>query len=240
MSTEDTLANIATDKLILKLLQELVARVDRLEGKDQATRVQGHTARESSGSNSQDSSDIAIHQPNTTESGTGAAEAEDRGSVCSTCGKIPGDSCHCIEVPYGYLLEDEKPSGNMPTVEERVKELERSEDSRNHLNALKLLGIAAVPADGRLGFRNFWSRSATITFNLEQAAKCVHEISVTDGHFSVSDFDCHGNYVAYGPDEYDVTGRHERIEEDSTQKFRVPFIRVSPRVPYTAPWNRLM
>jgi hypothetical protein len=239
MSTEDTLANIPTDQLILKLLQELVARVDKLEGKDQAARVQGHSTRESPVNNSQNTSDVVVLHPNTTESGTGAADAEDGISVCRTCDEIPGDSCHCIEVPYGCFFEGEIPSGNMPTVEERVSELERSEAGRNHLLALMRFGIAAVPADGRLMFRNFWSPSATTTLNLELAAKCAHEISETHGYFSVSDFDCHGNYMGNGPEDYLVSW-HGRIEEDSTQKFRVPPIRISPGMAYTAPWNRLM
>jgi hypothetical protein len=38
-----------------------------------------------------------------------------------------------------------------------VSDLERSEEGRNHLSTPKEFDIAAVPADGRLRFRNFWS-----------------------------------------------------------------------------------
>jgi hypothetical protein len=35
MTTEDTLANMPTDQLVLKLLQELAARVEKLEKKNE-------------------------------------------------------------------------------------------------------------------------------------------------------------------------------------------------------------
>ncbi|KAE9370907.1 hypothetical protein N431DRAFT_468918 [Stipitochalara longipes BDJ] len=237
MSTEDTLANIPTDQLILKLLQELAVRVEKLEKKDEAGGEQDPYARKFQVGNSRDNPAIAINEPNTTESASVASEAEDGSSLCQTCGGLQGDSCHCVEVPYGYLLEGETPSENMKTVKERVDELKLSDQGKRHLLKLERLGVAAVPADGRLDFTNFWS--PTTSSDLQEATEWAGAILVNGGVFSVTDFDCDGNYTIYGPGE-DITGMARNLGDASTRKFRVPPIRFNPKIQYSAPWNRLI
>jgi hypothetical protein len=67
---------------------------------------------------SADNPAITTDQLNTTSaSGEGTNETDD--SRCPACQRVPGESCQCIEVPYGYLLDYEIPSERMDNVEAR-------------------------------------------------------------------------------------------------------------------------
>jgi len=237
MSTENKLAAIPKDQLILELLQELAARVAKLEKKDESAQVGDPTAREPQLGDSQNNGVATVDQPNTAESAPGSSEVEDGDALCRTCGELPSQSCRCIEVPYGYLLEGETPSENMKTMQERVDELETSEQGRGHLIRLKRLGIAAVPADGRLGLTNFWS--LTSSSGLEQTIDFIGEIFEKGGYFTVTDFDRHGTYMAYG-DAKPLTGKFGRSSESSAPFFSVPSMRTKSDTQFVAPWRRLV
>jgi hypothetical protein len=119
MSTEKIFAAVLNDQVVIKLLEELTARVKKLEevrtraGKMVVARVARHCP--------------ASH--------------------------VSALMFHTV------LLDDEVPYESLPSIEVRANELELSDNRL--FSRLQQLGIAGVPADGRIKFKNFWSPSSS-------------------------------------------------------------------------------
>jgi hypothetical protein len=238
MSTENPLAAIPTDQLVLKLVQELATRVEKLEKKNEAVKEQNPSEKESQAGCSTDNSiKVTSDQPNAarySSHGSRAEEQDDR-SYCLTCRRALGRLCHCVEVPYGYLLDDEAPSEGMENIECRANALKLSDERLFGL--LGNLGTAGVPADGRLNFKNFWRLNGS--YNLELAIEAVRKLDRHGGYLIVRESDPDGAFITYRPG-YSIFGEVGTRVEETSQKFCAPLIRFNPQIGFLAPWNRLM
>ncbi|PMD50854.1 uncharacterized protein K444DRAFT_576582 [Hyaloscypha bicolor E] len=239
MSIENPLAAIPTDQLVHQLVQELARRVEKLEKKNEAKKEQNPAERESQAGCSTDNGiKITSDQPNTVRySSQGSrAEDEDDRSCCPTCTRVLGSSCRCVEVPYGYLLDDEAPSEGMESIERRANALNLTDERLFRL--LKKSGTAGVPADGRLNFKNFWSSGGS--YNLEVAIEAVRELDRHQGYLSVRDFDPDGHFITYriGNPIFGCVGT--TLEDETSGNICAPPIRFDSQIGVLAPYNRLI
>jgi hypothetical protein len=104
MSTENVLADIPTDQLVPKLLQELAACVEKLEKRGETVEQQNFSLNECQAISSPENHVANTTQPSATSSASEGSEAEDEGFYCRVCGGLLGSSCDYIEIPFGYLL----------------------------------------------------------------------------------------------------------------------------------------
>jgi hypothetical protein len=115
------LADVPTDQLVLKLLQELAARVEKLERRGETMEQKNPSLKEYQAISSPESPIANTTQPSATSSASEGSEAENEDSYCSVCGGLLGSSCDYIEIPYGYLLGGEAPSKDARLVSIKAK-----------------------------------------------------------------------------------------------------------------------
>jgi len=261
MTSEDPLATIPTEQLTLRLLQELAARVDKLEqvkesekkGKSSESKA-GSTDSPTEESPATDGQDVVSRS---------LGMSSNTFSFCITCNKLFGarKSCNCVLIPYGYMLQDEVPGAvydymppaskhpsieGLTHIEDRVRALEHDDPGR--AERLKKVGFAGIPDDGRLPFKNLWREGNSD--GLEKALRAMNNISSVDGHrFWVLDISPTGNGILYGPDHpqihhhdahddgqcYPIYG--QKLHGDS--EFEAPDLSVGARGKHGL-WNRIM
>jgi len=249
MTTEDTLANMPTDQLVLKLLQELAARVEKLEKKNETVEDQKSSAKNSQTDDSPDNPIVTTEERSTAASSS-KEEDENEDARCATCGGLLGSQCHCIEIPYGYLLDEEElfEGEALISIEDRAHALQCNDP--DHFVRLEKSGIAGVPGDGRFSFPNFWSLH--VSHYLDPIIRNLNTINKI-GIFCVADFDSHGASIMYGPGEPDfqvwrtgsVPWRGAKGTWASSRTLRTPLRRFFPHsrpseLSRSAPWKRLM
>jgi hypothetical protein len=213
MANEDTLAAIPTDQLMLRLLQELVARVDRLEQANKPTNKDGSPKMTAKSTDTPKDNTTVTDVPDEALSSS-KINTVSTDSRCATCDEIIGELCECVSIPYGYMLHDEiadpnvgynlPPPLNYPGIkglthiEDRVRGLELEDPRR--AERFEEIGFAGIPDDGRLPFKNFWILPAD---SLDSALLAIDKIRSVDGHrFWVLDIDSTGNGMIYGPSNF--------------------------------------
>jgi hypothetical protein len=142
--SENALGNIPTEKLILRLLQELATRVEKLETRDES--VSNLTVDNSTQS---DDSQSTKDSPSTE---LPSADRTDLNSRCTRC-KEYGHKSDCKLVAYGYLFDGDKAINELMKISERYDAI--SESDPGLAGRLRALGIAGIPAGGRIPFPNF-------------------------------------------------------------------------------------
>jgi hypothetical protein len=209
MANEDTLAAIPTDQLTLRLLQELAARVDRLEQANKPANQDGPQER-SAKSTDTPKDNITVTDVLDEALSSSKINAVSTASRCVTCDEIEEESCECVSIPYGYMLHDEMADPNvgynlppplnhpgiegLTHIEDRVRGLELEDPRR--AERFKEVGFAGIPDDGRLPFKNFWNLPAD---DLDSAILAIDKIRCVDGRrFWVLDIDSTGNRMIYG------------------------------------------
>lgn len=252
MSTEDTLAAIPSEQLTLRLLQELAARVERLE---QANKHANQGGPQERNAESTDTLDKTHGATRVDAISSPEVHATPTASHCMTCNKIIGESCNCVSIPCGYLFHGEVPGtgydympppSNYPHVEglthieDKVLAIERKDPSL--AEQLKYIGFAGIPDDGRLPFENFWGEGKSL--QLASAFSAIKDITSVRGHrFWVLDVDLNGNRVLYGrgvsqrypSSPYPIYG----IKLDD-EDFSPPKMSYDASLGLIGPWNRLM
>jgi len=233
MSANNPLAAIPTDQLVLRLLQELAARVEKLGQHNEVLVEQNPAVDQSQIASSPDTPTITTRQSNTTRSAFGEGVEEKGDSRCLVCREVFGVSCHCVDVPYGYLLNEETPPEGLRlmSMNDRATLLHLSDPDA--FSQLERLGIAGVPPDGRYPFQDFWS--SIHSQRLKAAVEVVDQIKSIGAMISISDFDSHGAIVTYGPG-LPMMGDKKYIDGS----LEMPTSKVSPRFKWSASWNRLM
>jgi len=258
------LATIPTDQLVLKLLQELAARVEKLEKRHEADEKTQHvesTASLAEGSEFENESIKTMrigsegrvaNSPNLVDeqvSQSADMTNEDVPDHQRLSGAMPPHST--VWFDYGSFLDDDYTSIRPIKIEERYAALLQSGCSPEAVQLLKTLAIAVVPADGRmpLGLARLWD-SHNLP-RIKSAIECGEDLERTRGKFLVADSASNGRAVLY---EHLVDERSEPIRSLfpfllngwHRGAILVPPIRCVKLAPYmvpspdSAPWNRVM
>jgi hypothetical protein len=238
MSIEKTLAAIPTDQLVFKFLQELAARVEKLEKKHEAEDAPNPSATASQLGDSPENPIVETDQPH--EERSQPEQGPDEESRCLTCRKLPGDGCQCVEIPYGHLIDFDQALPELmmsiTSMEDRIHAMEFRDPAR--LVRIKKLSIAGVPPDGRLTLKNFWDRSS----DLEEAIEALDEIHWIQGFFRITDIGADGTSFDYGFGDQSIAGRVRGMDGEPVGRVQIPLFRFDPENVDCglAHWNRLM
>ena len=231
-NSEAALAAIPTDQLMLKLLQELIARVKKLESRNEAEgdNILAETTGEET---------ILTNEEN--------ALLTSRNPLIHPCYcGLPEDS-H-ISLPYGYLLDGEDATDDLTSISERYAALTFSGSYQGNAQLLKPLGIAGIPADGRMPLcvaMLWWPECLRYR---KEACDAYEDLERRGGIFLAADFVTNGRSVIYRY-QVDETDRFEfsRLPYDFLNiwtggRIDAPHITSVARssLQHSAPWKRFM
>lgn len=215
---ENPLAAIPTEQLVLTLLRELAARVERLEAKasvgEQETRA----------SSVQKAPEKEINEK------YGSIASQDDAEVLPSDCKPTREVEKSLQVPYGHLLDGEGASVVPRIPSERLEDISVENPEIGRL--LRQLGaIVQVPADFRYELTNFWTLDGVVQKELLHGAiEFLDALERNGGNYWITDFDLMSNIVHY---EYGVTPKHTLV---------VPAVSRSrwAHLERSAPWRRVM
>lgn len=191
--SEISLAEIPTEHLVLKLLQELAGRVGKLENLDKAVE-NGHFSLPSSETNHQTpdlkSTEAIVSMPQTFLDDP-TPEEESHPSCCKGICQVGGrERAICVLVPYGSYYHGEFGERNITEISETFDPLmETNPEIFDRLNAS---GISGIPDDGRIQLVNFLT-SPVITHKRIQNYGA--EFQSKGGIFVVVDFDAYRDSI---------------------------------------------
>ena len=216
--SENPLAAIPTEQLVLTLLRELAARVERLETK--------------SGVGEQETRESSVQKAPKEEI------KEKDGSITSPddTEEFPSDyePAHAVDesmqVPYGYLLDGEGASIVTRRPSERLDDICVENPEIGEL-LRKLGAIVQVPADFRYELTNFWTLDGIVQRELLHGAiEFLDTLEQNGGSYWITDYDLMSNIVHY---EYGFTPKHTLV---------VPAVSRSrwAHLERSAPWRRVM
>lgn len=192
--SEVSLAEIPTEHLVLKLLQELAGRVGKLENIDKAVE-NGHFSLPSLETNHQhyeesESTEIVISKPQTFLDDP-TPEEETHPNCCRGVCQVEGEErAICVLVPYGSCYNGEFGEQTITKIKDAFEPLK--ETNPNIFAGLQASGIAGIPDDGRIQLVNF-QNSPVITHKRIQ--KYGIEFQSKGGIFVVVDFDAYRDSV---------------------------------------------
>lgn len=220
-SNETPIASISTDRLILTLLQELAARVEKLENKAGAY------------SNPLDEPIVSHKEKQSFEDSSLPNEKDDT-TVTSIPTNVPvlwpkGAQDESVLVWYGQLLDYEAIASKLKTIERRLEDISSEPKICDSLQ--KLGGTVQAPADFRLKLTNYWAPSPEQASLLGETMKFLDTLREKKGSYFIRDFDSKGNQVEY---------EYGKAQKDCLD---VPPVRRLPgpkREQEPAPWQRLM
>jgi hypothetical protein len=245
--TENPLATIPTDQLMLRFLQELAARVDKLEKRDEAPQPNSKVSDIWGILSKQDSTIVTSEERSSNHAAAReesqeiapANDEEGSQSVCPKCSEIP-QHCICILVPYGYMLDGDSPTCK----EDLIKISDRydilKETNRALAKRLRRLCIAGIPSDNRIPFKNFWNSCPVET--QEYTMDVINDLALIwrGGLILIMDFDGHGNSTIYGNDRDCWIMDMIRLKWPN-RELEVPLQRWNGLVGLnSSPWQRLM
>jgi hypothetical protein len=215
---ENPLAAIPTEQLVLTLLRELAARVERLETK--------------AGVREQESRDSSIQKTPSEEikKSIEPIASEDDVEEFSSDYKPPLAPEKKLHVPYGYLLDGEGASMVAKTPSDRLNDICVENPVIGEL-LRQLGGIVQVPADFRYELTNFWTLDAIVQKGLLHGAiEFLDALERNGGNYWITDYDLKSNIVHY---EYGFTPK---------QSLEVPLVSRSrwDHLEKSAPWRRVM
>ncbi|CAG8951013.1 hypothetical protein HYFRA_00006410 [Hymenoscyphus fraxineus] len=201
VASEISLAEIPTQQLVLKLLQELASRVGKLENADKAVENYIVSVPGSEKDHQTDESEFESTEATLPKSETfledPTAEEESQPSCCKGVCQIGGqDRAICVLVPYGSFYNGEFGEQMITKISDAFEPLKGT--NREIYESLQASGIAAIPDDGRIQLVNF-QNSPVITHKRIQ--KYGSEFQSKGGIFVVVDFDAYRDSVMY---EYDA------------------------------------
>lgn len=191
-SNDDSLAAIPKDKLVLKLLQELSTRIERLERQNASilsTELESssHFSKDWKESTQSFPSDLNDDERSPSD---GTAEPGPRHYLP---GWVPPGR---VLVPYGYLLDGERITNNMKLPRDRLEDSDITPEIQATLKYLG--GIPHVPADFRIRLTNFWLPIPEQQSVLDTAVTFCDALKTSNGVFWVKDFDLKGRQMRYG------------------------------------------
>jgi hypothetical protein len=216
--SENPLAAIPTEQLVLTLLRELAARVERLETKA------GVGEQETRGSSVQKAPEEEIKEKDE------SIASQDDAEALSSDYKPAHALEDSLQVPYGCLLDGEGASVITRRPSERLEDISVENPEIGKL--LRRLGaIVQIPADFRYELTNFWTLDAIVQKELLHGAiEFLDALERNGGSFWITDYDLMSNIVHY---EYGFIPKHTLV---------VPAVSRSrwAHLERSAPWRRVM
>jgi hypothetical protein len=215
---ENPLAAIPTEQLVLTLLRELAARVERLETK--------------AGFREQESRESSIQKTPSEEikKFIESIASEDDVEEFSSDYKPPLALEKKLHVPYGYLLDGEGASMVARTPSDRLNDIYVENPVIGEL-LRQLGGVVQVPADFRYELTNFWTLDAIVQKGLLHGAiEFLDALERNGGNYWITDYDLKSNIVHY---EYGFTPK-QSLEVPPVSRSRWDHLEKS------APWRRVM
>lgn len=226
---EDSLSAIPTDQLVLRLLNELAARVERLEAKHAVlepkeleilSQIISDRKRNNSVSSDDSKGDLRA-----------SVDGDSEKLLHSRPGWVPPGR---VLVPYGVLLDGEDTTGNLKLPRDRFGDPELTPEIRTSLKHLG--GLALIPADFRIGLTNFWTQSEEQAAILESAVAFYDALKKSSGVYWVRDFDLKSKEMRYGQSQALDHGLDVPLMEVSVRnRYLKKRTGDSPR-----PWRRLI
>ncbi len=218
---ENPLAAIPTEQLVLTLLRELAARVERLETKA-GVRERGE----------QETRECPLRKvpKEEIEAKDGSFASQDDAEELPFDYKPNHGVAESLQVPYGYLLDGEGASGVPRIPSERLEDISVANPEIGEL--LRRLGaIVQVPADFRYELTNFWNLDGVVQKGLLHGAiEFLDALERNGGNYWITDYDLKSNMVLY---EYGFTPKHA-LEVPAVSRSRWDHLEKS------APWRRVM
>jgi len=212
------LAAIPTEQLVLTLLRELAARVERLEA--------------NAGLGDQKTSDSSVQKALKEEINNkdGSIASQDDVEDCPSDYKPTSEVEKSLQVPYGHLLDSDSASVVTKTPSERLDDISVVNPEIGEL--LRQLGaIVQVPADFRYELTNFWALDVIVQKGLLHGAiEFLDALEQNGGNYWITDHDLKSNIVHY---EYRFTPKHT-LEVPAVSRSRWAHLEKS------APWRRVM
>jgi hypothetical protein len=186
---EDPLAAIPTEKLVLTLLQELAARVERLEYGDEV-------GRNKSGTTSPRKHAFAYKLLNEELLNTGGTVTpQEVYHEWANEDSLPDAGAIRRIAPYGFLLDGEDSSDALKRPNDRLQDVSDPEVAKQ---LGQLGGIAQVPADFRFALTNFWTLDASSQKDfISSAIDFLNVVALKGGSYWITDHDLNSNQVHY-------------------------------------------
>jgi hypothetical protein len=219
---EDPLAAIPTENLVLTLLQELAARVEKLEGVDEGGRERGTPT-----SSRQHAFAHKLFNEELLNTG-GTVTPQELYREWATEDNLPDAASTRRIAPYGFLLDGEDSNDTLKRPNDRLDNVSDPEVAKQ---LRQLGGIAQVPADLRFALTNFWNLDAPAQKDLiSSAIDFLNVVALKGGNYWITDHDLSSNQVHY---EYwsvpentlEVPIMPQNCTEDTSQ---------------SSPWRRVM
>lgn len=218
---EDPLSAIPTEKLILTLLQELAARVERLEDGDKVSRNKSATI-----SPRTQSFEHNLFNEELLNTG-GTVTLQELYHEWANEDSFPHADAIRRIAPYGFLLDGEDWSDALKRPNDRLQNVSDLEVAKQ---LRQLGGIAQVPADFRFALTNFWTLDASAQKDFTSSAiDFLNVVALKGGNYWITDHDLNSNQVHY---EYWTV-------PENTLELPMTYRRIED-TGQSSPWRRVM